>query len=104
MIRVGSTILYVILVFIGLLAIHQWQVDNQARYALGEATLVILRILIGVQFAVGMKIISDAIKKQFSSLSVEWSFTAITFAMVLSLPWMALAAAFLKSTLMEAST
>ena len=99
MIRVGSTILSVILVFVSLLAIHQWQVDNQARYAIGEETLVILRIIIGVQFAVGMKIISDAIKRQYP-LPVEWSFTFITIVTVLILPFMALAAALLKSTFM----
>ncbi len=55
--------------------------------------------MIGVQFAVGMKIISDAIKNQYP-LSVEWSFTIITIVTVLILPSMALAAAFLKSTFM----
>ena len=99
MIRVGSTVVFVVLVFVFLLAVHQWYVDNQARYTIVEDTLTILRIIIGVQFAVGIKIISDAIRMR-SSLSMEWSFTVITIVTVLILPFMAIAAAFLKSTFM----
>ena len=95
MIRVGVTTLCVLLVFVFLLAIHQWHVDNQARYTIVADTLVILRIIIGVQFAVGIKIISDAIEKQFS-LPVEWYFMVLAVVTVLVLPYMAVAAAFVK--------
>ena len=63
MVRFCSIIVSVLFVFVFLLAVHQWNVDNQARYAIVEDTLVILRIIIGVQFAVGIKIISDAIEQ-----------------------------------------
>ena len=99
MVRVSSTIVSVLLVLVFLLAVHQWNVDNQARYTIVEDTLVILRIIIGVQFAVGIKIMSDAIEKQYS-LPVEWSFTILAIVTVLTLPFMAIAAAFLKSIVM----
>ena len=99
MTRVGLTLLFVLLVLVFLLAVHQWNVDNQARYTIVQDTLVILRIIIGVQFAVGIKIISDAIEKQYS-LPVEWSFTIIAIATVLTLPLLAVAGAFMKSAFM----
>ena len=100
MIRLCSTIVFVLLVFIFLLAVHQWNVDSQARYAIVEDTLVILRIIIGVQFAVGIKIISDAIERQFS-LPVEWSFFILALLIVFILPFLAIAGAFMKLALME---
>ena len=100
MVRLCSTIVFVLLVFIFLLAVHQWNVDNQARYAIVEDTLVILRIIIGVQFAVGIKIISDAIERQFS-LSVEWSFFILALLIVFILPFLAIAAAFVKLAFAE---
>lgn len=96
MVRFCSIVLSVLLVFVFLLAVHQWNVENQARYAIVEDTLVILRIIIGVQFAVGIKIISDAIERQFS-VPVEWSFMGLAAATVLALPFMAVAAAFVKA-------
>ena len=100
MVRFCSIIVSVLLVFVFLLAVHKWNVDNQARYAIVEDTLVILRILIGVQFAVGIKIISDAIEKQFS-VPVEWSFMILATLTVLLLPLLAVAAAFTKLAFME---
>ena len=99
MVRICSTTVSVLLVFIFLLAVHQWHVDNQARYVIVEDTLVILRILIGVQFAVGIKIISDAVASHYS-LPAEWYFTILATVTVLLLPFMAVAAAFLKLFLM----
>ena len=99
MVRFCSIIFSVLLVFIFLLAVHQWNVENQARYTIVADTLVILRIIIGVQFAVGIKIISDAIERQFS-VPVEWSFMALAAATVLILPIMAVAAAFMKAVFM----
>ena len=96
MVRSCSIIVSVLLIFIFLLAVHQWNVDNQARYAIVEDTLVILRIIIGVQFAVGIKIISDAIERQ-SSVPVEWSFMILAAGTVLILPVMAVAAAFVNA-------
>ena len=61
---------------------------------------MILRILIGVQFAVGIKIISDAIESQYS-LPAEWYFMILAMATVLLLPFMAVAAAFLKLNFMR---
>ena len=60
---------------------------------------MILRIIISVQFAVGIKIISDAIERQFS-LPVAWSFMILATVTVLILPIMGVAAAFIKSVLM----
>ena len=99
MVRFCSIIVSVLFVFVFLLAVHQWNVDNQARYAIVEDTLVILRIIIGVQFAVGIKIISDAIERQFS-VPVEWSFMILAAATVLILPIMGVAAAFMKAFFM----
>ena len=99
MVRFCSTIVSVLFVFVFLLAIHQWNVDNQSRYAIVEDTLVILRIIIGIQFAVGIKVISDAIERQYS-LPVEWSFMILATVTVLLLPVMAVAAAFIKLVLM----
>ena len=99
MVRLCSIVVSVLGVFIGLLAVHQWYVDNQARYVIVEDTLVILRIIIGVQFAVGIKIISDAVERQYS-WSVEWSFMILALATVLILPFTATAAAFAKLALM----
>ena len=99
MVRFCSIIVSVLFVFVFLLAIHQWNVDNQARYAIVEDTLVILRIIIGIQFAVGIKVISDAIERQYS-LPVEWSFMILATVTVLLLPVMAVAAAFIKLVLM----
>lgn len=99
MVRFCSIIVSVLFVFVFLLAVHQWNVENQARYAIVEDTLVILRILIGVQFAVGIKIISDAIERQFS-VPVEWSFMILAAATVLVLPFMAVAAVFMKAFFM----
>lgn len=99
MVRFCSTVVLVLIVFVFLLAVHQWNVDNQARFAIVGETLVILRIIIGVQFAVGIKIISDAIERQFS-VPVEWSFMGLAAAMVLVLPPLAVAAAFIKLVLM----
>ena len=96
MARFCSIVVSVLLVFVFLLAVHQWNVENQARYTIIEDTLVILRIIIGVQFAVGIKIISDAIERQFS-VPVEWSFMALAAATVPALPFMAVAAAFVKA-------
>ena len=99
MVRFCSIIVFVLLVFVFLLAVHQWSVENQARYAIVGDTLVILRIITGVQFAVGIKMISDAIERQFS-VPVEWSFMIIATATVLMLPIMAVAAAFVKAVIM----
>lgn len=60
---------------------------------------MILRIIIGVQFAVGIKIISDATEKQYP-LPVDWSFTLIAVVTVLTLPLLAVAGAFMKSAFM----
>lgn len=38
MIRVGLTIVSVLLVFVFLLAVHEWNVNNQVRYAVVEDT------------------------------------------------------------------
>ena len=99
MVRFCSTILSVLLVFVFLLAVHQWNVDNQARYAIVEETLAILRIVIGVQFAVGIKIISDEIERQYS-IPVVWSFTILATVTILVLPIMAVVAALIKSSFM----
>lgn len=99
MVRFCSTVLSVLLVFVFLLAVHQWHVDNQVRYAIVEDTLAILRIIIGVQFAVGIKIISDEIERQYS-IPVVWSFTILATVTVLVLPIMAVASAFVKSFFM----
>ena len=61
--------------------------------------MVILRIIIGVQFAVGIKIISDAIERQFS-LPVESWFMILATVTVFILPIMAVAAAFLRLVFM----
>ena len=42
MVRLCSTIVTVLTAFVFLLFVHQWYVDNQARYAIVEDTLVIL--------------------------------------------------------------
>ena len=100
MVRFCSKIVSVLAVFVFLLTIHQWNVDNQARYVIVADTLAILRIIIGVQFAVGIKIMSDAIEEQFS-VSVEWTFMILATLTVLALPFLAIAAAFMKLTFME---
>ena len=85
--------------FVFLMAIHQWYVDNQFRYAIVEDTLTILRIIIGVQFAVGVKIVIDAFKAEYP-LSATLSFMLITVALVFLLPLMAIVAVFLKTVFM----
>ena len=90
----------VLIVFVFILAIHDWYVDNQYRYAIVEDTLVILRILMGVQFAVGIKIVSDAIVERYR-LSVEWTFTALSVLVVITLPLLAIAAAFARRMFMD---
>ena len=99
MVRLCLIVWCVLLVFVFLMAIHQWSVDNQERYAVVGDTLIILRIVIGAQFAVGIKIISDAIEKQFS-LSVEWSFFVIALLIAFALSPMAIVAAALKAMVM----
>ena len=100
MARLGSTIAFVLLVFVFLLAVHQWHVDHQGRYTIVKDTLVILRIIIGVQFAVGIKLMSDALEQRFS-WPVEWSFFFLAIATVLALPLMAIAAAFVNAIFMR---
>ena len=100
MLQLFVKVVSVLIVFIFLLAIHDWNVDNRDRYAIVEDTLVILRILIGIQFAVGMKIISDAITKQFKG-SVEWTFMILSALVILTLPFLAIAAAFARHAFME---
>ena len=68
MLRLASTILLVLVVFIALMALHQWYVDNQDRYAIVRDSLTIFRIIIGVQFAVGTKIMFDAVKRALGSI------------------------------------
>ena len=99
MARLCLAVWFVLMVFVFLMAIHQWSVDNQERYAIVGDTLVILRIIIGAQFAVGIKIISDAIERQFS-LPVEWSFFVIALLVAFMLSPLAIVAAFLKTVLM----
>ena len=93
-------VISVLVVFIFLLAVHDWYVDNQYRYAIIEETLVILRILIGIQFAVGMKIISDAVVEEYQ-VSVEWTFMILSALVVLTLRYLAIAAAFARGMFME---
>ena len=100
MVLLFAKVISVLAVFIFLLAIHDWYVDNQYRYAIVEDTLAILRILIGIQFAVGIKIVSDAIMEEVRE-SVEWTFTILSVLVVFTLPLLAIVAVAAKQVFME---
>ena len=82
------------------MAIHQWYMDNPFRYAVLSDTLVILRIFIGVQFAVGIKIVMDAIVDKYQK-SVEWTFLGLTVIGVFLIPVLATVASLARQAFME---
>ncbi|MXY21607.1 MAG: hypothetical protein F4Y49_09785 [Dehalococcoidia bacterium] len=98
--RKSGIIASVLIGFIFLMVIHQLYMDNLFRYIFLEETLVILRIFIGVQFAVGIKIIMDAIVDKYQK-SVEWTFLGLTMIGVFLIPVLAIVARFASQMLME---
>lgn len=89
---VASTILSVLIVFCFMAAIYQWNVAHEVRYLIVEEMMPAFLIVMGVVFASGFQIITDAVTREFPKVPKESVLLGVAVFMVFALPFIVLVA------------